>query len=134
MDSRQSVVQAPCTHVLCRLRQATPLVVNESQQPRLFGGQHPASVATVPAGQQPAPEIRERGQHCRPSEPPTHASLAPLQQVLPQHDPLLQHSPSPQLTLPLGQHLPPEQVSPFLQQSLPQVTPSLQTHFPPLHV
>lgn len=105
---------------------------------RLVGGQHPVAVATVLAGQQradaPDPEIRERKQHCLPAAPPTHVSRAPVQQVSPQHDALLlQHSPSPQFTLPLGQHLPFEHVSPFLQQCSPQVTPSLQTHLPPLH-
>jgi hypothetical protein len=113
--------------------------VKESQQVGLLGGQHPASVATVPAGQQladaPDPETRERGQHSRPLVPPTHVSPAPLQQASPQHVALLlQHSPSPQFTVPLGQHLPFEQVSPFLQQCSPHVSPCLQTHFPLLHV
>jgi hypothetical protein len=116
-----------------------PPAVEESQQLRLVGGQHPVSVATVPAGQQladaPDPKIRERRQHCLPLVPPTHVSRAPLQQVSPQHFALLlQHSPSPQFTMPLGQHLPFEQVSPFRQQCSPQVSPSLQTHFPFRHV
>jgi hypothetical protein len=104
----------------------------------LVGGQHPVAVATVPLGQQradePDPEIRERRQHCLPFAPPTHVSRAPVQQVSPQHALLLQHSPSPQFTLPFGQHLPFEQVSPFLQQCAPQVSPSLHTHLPLLHL
>jgi hypothetical protein len=105
----------------------------------LVGGQHPLAVATVPPGQQradaPEPEIRERRQHCLPFAPPTQVSRAPVQQFSPQHDAaFLQHSPSPQFTLPFGQHLPFEQVSPFLQQRSPQVSPSLQTHFPFLHL
>jgi hypothetical protein len=89
--------------------------VTESQQLGLVVGQHPASVATVPAGQQladaPDPEIRDRGQQCWPLVLPTHFSPAPLQQPSPQHVAwFLQHSPSPQFTVPLGQHLPFEQV------------------------
>jgi hypothetical protein len=92
----------------------------------LVGGQHPEAVATVPLGQQladaPDPEMRERRQHCLPFAPPTHVSRPPLQHVSPQHDALLlQHSPSPQLKLPFGQHLPFEHVSPFVQQCSPHV-------------
>ena len=88
-----------------------------------FSGQQAPALGTVPVGQQraffPLPRRRPPGQHT----PPAQMRLLPSQQIFSQQSSFSQQRLSPQFTLPLPQHFPREQDSPFFA---PQQYPSPQ--------